>query len=96
MRVGKERADTLARELFCQSLLTCEDNADEHPAAGFGATRYEPRRGGGTVRLHSVLETANELVCVCIEQIRLECLMRSVGSIINTSRLTGNSYCYQI
>lgn len=116
VRVGKERVDTLAREVFCQTVLTlkgegsrCKSEPDlsfescsefgSENGSEFGSERgseygsdtnsasdtegifyiedssWEPsaRRytsdgdgdgGGGVVRLHSILETANELVSV--------------------------------
>lgn len=115
VRVGQERADTLAREVFCQSLLTrdVDDYDDDEIALQEAQSSHQPsqayeskeiprdgqggeqqhhyhrhqqrqlhqqasvvvgkrdelgrgpalrRRGGGIVRLHSVLETADELV----------------------------------
>ena len=78
VRSGKERADALAREVFCQTVLTrhntdVDDSFDAiskregvTSEARHGGSYNQPRFGcdcgGGIVRLHSVLETATELV----------------------------------
>lgn len=98
MRVGKERVDTLAREVFCQTSLTIKGaDAASGAAAGGGGGSYsesypcgnspeersekrsEDRSsrgmgeaeavvasdgtgGGGIVRIHSIFETADDLV----------------------------------
>lgn len=85
VRTGKERVDTLAREVFCQTTLTIK-GADEDDDAEWGADRSalgpgpseersgepsSPRmpsgaeaatEGGGIVRVHSIFETASDLV----------------------------------
>lgn len=77
VRNGTERADALAREVFCQTVLTWHepDNNDTSYLARFeqegkypeerphgNAIHHSREGGGGIVRLHSVLETATELV----------------------------------
>lgn len=88
VRTGKERVDTLAREVFCQTTLTIKGADDEDDGDGDGGLGSDvgvlgssleerfgepssPRRpsgaeaateGGGIVRVHSIFETANDLV----------------------------------
>lgn len=67
VRSGTERADALAREVFCQTVLTWHgpDNDDNSYLARSerdGKDSEERPHGNGIVRLHSVLETATELV----------------------------------
>ncbi|CAM9343738.1 unnamed protein product, partial [Ectocarpus sp. 13 AM-2016] len=72
VRVGKERVDTLAREVFCQTTLTIKGaDAASGAAAGDDPSSEESSEeliasdgtgGGGIVRIHSIFETADDLI----------------------------------
>ncbi|CAN0015061.1 unnamed protein product [Ectocarpus sp. 6 AP-2014] len=91
VRVGKERVDTLAREVFCQTTLTIkgadaasgaaaggdpssqesseersEERSEDQSSRGAGGAEAvvacDGTGGGGIVRIHSIFETADDLI----------------------------------